>query len=54
MRDCRKCIFFTNCPKYYYECDAYSPIEEDDVDQIIETGRQEFISEWYEYIKDYE
>lgn len=49
--DCRDCLFFDNCETYYRDCDAFSPIiEEDNIEELIEGGRIEFRREWYEYM----
>lgn len=39
-------------------CGGYSPITDDAIDQevdnIIESGRYQFYEEWYEYVAEYE
>ena len=53
MSNCTCCLFFENCTTFYKDCDAYSPIQEDDIDEFVESRRQEFYDAWFEYISEY-
>ena len=51
---CSNCYFGDKC-RSLYACDDYSPIGEltdEDVDEIIETKRQEFLRDWNKYIEE--
>lgn len=50
---CLNCYFGDKC-KSSYDCDDYTPINpEEDTDLIIEHGRQEFLSDWFQYVDEY-
>lgn len=52
---CSNCYFGDKC-RSLYACEYYSPVGEltdEDVDEIIEVGHQEFLDEWNHYIEEY-
>ncbi len=49
---CKLCIFTEVCDANMI-CDNYYSIEEDDT-EMIENGRDEFYSEWFSYIGEYD
>lgn len=55
IKRCSNCYFGDKC-RSPYACDNYSPIHEftdDEVDEMIENGRLEFLDEWNQYIEEY-
>lgn len=52
-RSCQNCIFEDRCSSNY-PCNFYAPIDEDDSyeDQLIEQGREQFRSEWADYLEE--
>lgn len=50
MTQCETCLWYGKCWSTSL-CDDYSPIELD-YDQIIEARKEDFQTEWFEYIKD--
>lgn len=58
-RRCHKCLFFDLCSEddVLGGCGHFAPLDDDEdkcVDRLIEQGRKEFISEWMEYISEYD
>lgn len=52
---CSDCYFGDKC-KSLNACDDYSPIYEltdDEIDEMVEEGRQEFLDAWRQYIEEY-
>ena len=52
---CSNCYFGDKCESLY-ACDDYSPIHDltdDDIAEMVEDGRQEFLDAWREYIEEY-
>lgn len=52
---CSNCYFGDKC-RSLYDCDNYSPIHDltdEEVDEMIENGRREFLDEWNQYIEEY-
>lgn len=52
---CSNCYFGDKC-RSLYACDDCSLIDEltdEDVDEIIETKRQEFLRDWNKYIEEH-
>lgn len=52
---CSNCYFGDKC-RNLYDCDNYSPIHDltdEEVDEMIENGRREFLDEWNQYIEEY-
>ena len=54
---CSNCYFYDICDDRHM-CGGYSPITDEAIDQevdnIIESGRYRFYEEWYEYMAEYE
>lgn len=52
---CSNCYFGDKCESLYV-CDDYSPIHDltdDEIAEMVEDGRQEFLDAWREYIEEY-
>lgn len=52
---CLNCYFRDKC-KSLYACDDYTPIQDladDDIAEMVEDGRQEFLEAWRKYIEEY-
>lgn len=54
MSDCNYCLFKDDCDTYYEYCDAFTPFEEDDIDEIIESGRYEYRKAFFDYMEEEE
>lgn len=53
-KKCSNCYFGDKC-RSLHVCDDYSPINEltdDEVDEIIEARRHEFLDDWNQYIEE--
>lgn len=55
-RTCKKCTYYDVCPERSV-CEDYYPLNEDvsddQVERMIENGRDEFRLAWLEYISEY-
>ena len=52
---CSNCYFGDKCESLY-ACDGYSPIHDltdDEIVEMVEDGRQEFIDAWRKYMAEY-
>lgn len=55
IKRCSNCYFGDKC-RNSYVCDNYSPIHDltdDDIAEMVENGRREFMGEWNQYIEEY-
>ena len=54
IKSCSTCMFGEECPdnKPYRICHGYygDTTEDEEVDAIIERGREEYRSEWYDFM----
>lgn len=52
-KTCSNCLYGDQCGSFNI-CDYFSPMDDaDDIEAVIENGRQEFLDEWNEYISEY-
>lgn len=49
-KSCKNCLYGDQC-SYTRPCQYFCPIEEDD-DDLIESGRDQFAREWSAYVKE--
>lgn len=49
-KNCESCVFYDKCASYMVCHDYCSILETDDMDELIEAGREEYRNAWFEYI----
>ena len=48
-KSCQKCLYIDQCPSSR-PCKHYFPIDDDDGEELIERGREQFYCEWKAYM----